>query len=136
MCLQQHGRSHGLGACIDLLLRCRSIGDALPVLLGGLRGPGGPLEDSQVAGPDAPRSVRYLGPQLEDPGEEGELLGVCERAAGIRCRAPGADQSAGGVVRVVPVVGLLNHRPAGCGQPGVGAKDLGEAGVQAGALAR
>ena len=93
------------------------------------------FKNEQVAGADPLHCVRHLVPQLEDPGQKRKLLGVGKGAPGRRGRPPGTHQGFGGVVGVIPVMRLFDQPPAGGDQPGIGAEDLGEAGVQPGALA-
>ena len=106
------------------------------MLFGGLRGGRSLLKNEQMAGADPLRGAWHLVPQLEDPGQQRELLGLGKSVPGRRSRLPGAHQRPGSVVRVIPVMGLLDQPPAGGDQPGIGAEDLGEAGVQPGTLAR
>lgn len=133
--LQQHGRTQRLRTRIHLLQRGRGVRDTELVLCRGLRGLGRLLQHGQVAGADALLGIRHRVPQLENPGEQRELLGRGERVPGIGGGVPGADQRPGVVVCVVPVVGLFDHRPARCDQPGIRPQGLGESRVPAGALA-
>ena len=80
--------------------------------------------------------VRYLIPQFEHAGQQGEPLGGRDRPARLRRRPPGADQRPGRVVRRVPVVRHLDGGPPGRNQCRVGVDGLGEPAVQAAVLAR
>ena len=89
-----------------------------------------------MADADPLLGVRHLVPQLEDPAEKLELLGVSERAARRHGRAPAADQGLDGVVRRVPVVRLLDLGPARRDKAWIVPQRRGEPGVQPGVVAR
>lgn len=88
-----------------------------------------------MIGADPLRGVRRLLPKLEHPGQHRKLLRVGQRTARLAGRLPGADQRPGHVVSRIPVVRLLNWRPAGRDQSWIGANDLGEPAVHLAPLA-
>ena len=93
------------------------------------------FQHPHVVGADLRRGVRDLLPQLEDPVEEHQPLGVRDRVRGLH-RACHDGERARRVMRRVPVVRLLDVRPARRDERRVGVDRPGEPGVHGGVLAR
>ena len=93
------------------------------------------LEHPHVIGADLRRGVRHLLPKLEDAVEQHQPLRVRDHVRCLHRRPPGRGERARRVVRRVPVVRLLDVRPARRDKRRVNVDCLGEPGVHGGVLA-